>query len=140
MTVQELKSILKENPDKQMMLSLSVNRLSVPAHFHVTEVGRLTKKFVDCGGVKRQSESCLLQIWVADDIDHRINTTKLAKIMDFASDILADDLIVEIEYGEVASRYKFGLSQATKTLLLFSLDPIKTECLAPEKCGVGKCC
>jgi hypothetical protein len=55
MTVQELKSILKENPDKQMMLSLSVNRLSVPAHFHVTEVGRLTKKFVDCGGVKRQS-------------------------------------------------------------------------------------
>jgi hypothetical protein len=26
----------------------------VPAHFHVTEVGKVTKKFIDCGGVVRE--------------------------------------------------------------------------------------
>jgi len=28
----------------------------VPAHFHVTEVGYVTKDFFDCGGTRRRDE------------------------------------------------------------------------------------
>ncbi len=30
----------------------------VPGHFHVTEVGRISKHFIDCGGTVRQGRSC----------------------------------------------------------------------------------
>ena len=26
----------------------------VPAHFHITEVGEITRKYIDCGGIQRQ--------------------------------------------------------------------------------------
>ncbi len=29
---------------------MQVNEALVPAHFHITEIGLLTKHFVDCGG------------------------------------------------------------------------------------------
>jgi hypothetical protein len=67
----------------------------VPDHYHITEVGRLQKDFIDCGGTIRSLASCLLQIWVADDKDHRLQTTKLAKIMEVAGAVLkSDDLPV----------------------------------------------
>ena len=28
----------------------------VPNHFHITEVGKVTKHFIDCGGVIRKEE------------------------------------------------------------------------------------
>jgi hypothetical protein len=43
------------------------------AHFHVTEVAHVTKRFIDCGGkLHDRQDACLLQTWVADDCEHRL--------------------------------------------------------------------
>jgi hypothetical protein len=73
----------------------------IPAHFHITEVGHVTKRFIDCGGTRRTLETCLLQTWVHDDVDHRLVAGKLATIFDRAGDVLPHhDLPVEIEYED----------------------------------------
>jgi hypothetical protein len=116
----------------------------VPEHYHITEVGRLQKDFIDCGGTIRSLSSCLLQIWVADDTDHRLKTTKLAKIMEVATPVLkSDGLPVEVEYEDGAiSQYPIAAVEVTPSGLLFHLGTKHTACLAPEKCGVdgGGCC
>ena len=116
----------------------------VPEHYHITEVGRLQKDFIDCGGTIRSLSSCLLQIWVADDTDHRLKTTKLAKIMEVATPVLkSDGLPVEVEYDEgTISQYPVVGVEVTPAGLLFYLGTKHTACLAPEKCGVGDggCC
>ena len=116
----------------------------VPAHYHITEVGRVRKDFIDCGGTVRSTTSCVLQVWVADDRDHRLETTKLAGIMGVAAGLLgSDDLPVEVEYEEgVISQYPIGGMEVTPSGLLFHLGTKHTACLAPEKCKVGDsgCC
>jgi hypothetical protein len=117
----------------------------VPDHYHITEVGRVDKNFIDCGGTTRSLASCLLQIWVADDKDHRLQTTKLAGIMKVAGAVLrSDDLPVEVEYEHATiSQYPLAGVEATPAGLLFYLGTKHTACLAPEKCGVdggGGCC
>jgi hypothetical protein len=110
----------------------------VPAHFHITEVGRVRKDFIDCGGTVRQTTSCLFQVWVADDVEHRLNTSKLAQIVSVATPLLgADDLPVEVEYESGAiSQYPVSAVEFTPAGLLFHLGSKHTACLAPEKCGV----
>jgi hypothetical protein len=107
-------------------------------------VGRVQKDFIDCGGTVRAGASCLLQIWVADDTDHRLETTKLAAIMKVAVAVLqSDDLPVEVEYEEgTISQYPLGGAEVTPAGLLLYLGTKHTACLAPEKCGVdgGGCC
>src|SRR5689334_3766237 len=72
---------------------------AIPVHAHITEVGRVDKKFIDCGGTVRQLSVCSMQAWVAeDDKDHRLPPGKLARVLDMADPIMAgDDLEVEIE-------------------------------------------
>ena len=70
-------AVLSENPAAAVHLMLPDGDF-VPAHFHVTEVGRVHKDFIDCGGTVRSATTCVLQVWVADDTDHRLDTTKLA--------------------------------------------------------------
>jgi arsenate reductase len=86
----------------------------------------------------------VLQIWVANDVDHRLETTKLAKIIEIAGPLLkSDDLPVEVEYEDaVVSQYPLGGAEITPAGILFSMGAKHTACLAPEKCGVGgdACC
>jgi len=117
------------------------DRSFVSNHYHITEVGRVQKDFIDCGGTVRSKVSCVLQVWVADDVDHRLDTTKLLGIMKAAGVILnSDDLPMEVEYEDAAvSQYPIGGVKSTPSGLLFYLGTKHTECLAPEKCGVGCC-
>ena len=116
----------------------------IPTHYHITEVGRLQKDFIDCGGTVRSLTSCLLQIWVANDTEHRLETTKLATIMQIAKPLLkSEDLPVEVEYEEgVVSQYPVASAEITPAGILFYLGTKHTACLAPEKCGVDGtgCC
>jgi hypothetical protein len=48
----------------------------LPAHFHVTEVGLVTKHFIDCGGVERRETVANFQLWEAGDYDHRLAPQK----------------------------------------------------------------
>ena len=53
----------------------------VPEHFHVTEVGQITKNFIDCGGVIRTEKVVNFQLWNADDYEHRLKPGKLLNII-----------------------------------------------------------
>ena len=143
MTVKEFRAALAGHPGVKMHWMLPDNSF-VPAHYHITEVGRVQKDFIDCGGTVRSLQACVLQVWVAGDVDHRLETTKLAGIMDVAAPLLrSDELPVEVEYeAGVISQYPIGGMEVTPSGLLFYLGTKHTACLAPEKCKVGDtgCC
>jgi hypothetical protein len=71
MTLQEFKALLHKNRGRQFQLLLP-HGAPVPVQFHITEVGRVEKTFVDCGGTLRTRRTCQLQVWIGPDDDHRI--------------------------------------------------------------------
>jgi len=142
MNLKNLITMLDDHKDVALHIQLPSGE-QVPEHFHVTEIGRIQKDFIDCGGTVRRSVSCLLQAWYAHDIEHRLVAGKLAKILKVSKKVLGeDDLPVEIEYGvDAAVCYNLVDVKSTNGLI-FILEGKKTDCLAPDKCGVkvNKCC
>jgi len=141
MIVSELKAILEEKPDRNLHIMIP-SSFFVGDHFHITEVGRVQKTFIDCGGTRRESISCMLQVWVADDRDHRLLAGKLAKILNMAGSVLGSDgLPVEVEFGEpVVSQYFINDFRTTPEAITFMLGGKQADCLAPDKCGITGCC
>jgi hypothetical protein len=109
------------------------NGSAVPAHFHVTEVGKVTKNFIDCGGTIRREEAANFQLWSADDRDHRLHPSKLMDIIALSEQILGlEDLDIEVEY-QAETIGKFGLEfDGTQ----FLLTTTQTDCLAKDRCGI----
>ncbi|RPG36834.1 MAG: hypothetical protein CBB72_003490 [Muricauda sp. TMED12] len=130
MKLEEVKSAL-ENLDT-IAFQLPNGDL-VPNHFHVTEVGKITKHFIDCGGTVRNEEVVNFQLWNADDYDHRLHPEKLVHIIELSQKTLdIGNLEVEVEYqGQTIE--KFALEFDGKNFLLASKE---TDCLARDKCGV----
>ncbi len=143
MNLTEFKSTLSANPDRPLAFVFPDGGF-IPRHFHVTEVGHVSRNFIDCGGTRRRTESCLLQAWVADDVDHRLDTTKLAGIFVHAHEVLPhEDLSVEIEYEhDVVSQFPVVSSSVEDGTLVFHLGLKHTDCLARELClpDGGGCC
>ena len=105
----------------------------VPEHFHVTEVGLVTKHFIDCGGVERLEKVVNFQLWNADDVEHRLKPQKLLNIILLAEEKLGiGDLEIEVEY-QSDTIGKYGLEYDGKS---FQLVPKQTACLAEESCGI----
>ncbi|GAA0880116.1 DUF6428 family protein [Algoriphagus jejuensis] len=105
----------------------------VPTHFHVTEVGKITKHFIDCGGTVRNEEVANFQLWNADDYNHRLHPEKLVHIIELSEKVLQlEDLEVEVEY-QAETIGKFGLDFDGVNFLLTSKQ---TDCLAKDKCGI----
>ena len=138
---------LRQRPDAGLAFVLP-DGSAVPTHFHVTEVGRVRKDFIDCGGTVRSTDSCVLQVWVANDMDHRLKAGKLDMIIGLAKGILEDaDLPVEVEYdlGVITQFAVEGIDTSDKQITL-KLAGKHTACLAPELCGLddgdagGGCC
>ncbi len=79
----------------------------VPNHFHVTEVGKITKHFIDCGGTERKEEVANFQLWNANDYDHRLHPKKLLNIIELSEKILKiGDLEIEVD---ISSRYDWKI-------------------------------
>ncbi len=75
------------------------NGTFVPEHFHVTEVDRSPKNFIDCGGVIRSEKVVNFQLWNADDFEHRLKPAKLLNIIKLSEDKLGiEDAEIEVEY------------------------------------------
>ena len=105
----------------------------VPSHFHVTEVGKVTKDFIDCGGTVRHESVVNFQLWQADDYDHRLHPEKLSKIIELSQKTLGiGDLEIEVEY-QASTIGKYGLDFDGKN---FKLTSKQTDCLAKDKCGI----
>lgn len=105
----------------------------VASHFHVTEIGKVEKHFIDCGGTVRRENVINFQLWEANDYDHRLHPEKLVHIIELSERILElPDLEIEVEYqGETIGKY--GLDFDGKHFLLTTT---KTDCLAKSACGI----
>ena len=106
---------------------------TIPAHFHITEAGVVTKNYIDCGGTKRSESKVVFQIWVANDTDHRLKAEKLLDIVELAEAIHGyQDLEVEFEYqGETICKY--GIQNSLGQFLFVNKF---TDCLAKDQCGI----
>jgi len=107
----------------------------VPKHFHVTEVGKITKSFIDCGGVLRKEEVVNFQLWNATDYNHRLHPEKLMSIIELSEKLLKiGDLEIEVEYqAETIGKYGLDFDGGN-----FILTTKKTDCLALDACGIPK--
>ena len=105
----------------------------VPQHFHVTEVGNISKHFIDCGGTERKENVINFQLWTADDFDHRLSAQKLIDIIALSEKVLnLDDLPIEVEYqGDTIGKYGLEFNGTS-----FNLTTKQTDCLAKENCGI----
>ncbi len=105
----------------------------VPNHFHVTEVGKVTKHFIDCGGTLRNEIVANFQLWEANDYDHRLHPEKLIHIIELSDKLLnLGNLEIEVEY-QSATIGKYGLDFDGTNFLLTTKQ---TDCLAKDNCGV----
>jgi hypothetical protein len=105
----------------------------VPNHFHVTEVGQVNKRFIDCGGTIRQENKVNFQLWEANDFDHRLHPKKLVSIIELSEKKLAiEDLDIEVEYqNKTIGKYNIDYNGNN-----FLLTNTLTDCLAKDNCGV----
>ncbi len=143
MELNDLVVTLKTHQNSSIDIMLPTGEL-VPEHFHITEVGRVQKDFIDCGGTTRRSEYATLQVWVANDYDHRLLAGKLADIINLSKskiNFMDGYLPIHIEYGEdKISTYIISEVEVTSGGILFILSGTSTDCLAKDKCRVSECC
>jgi len=135
MKLSELKNVLAGKPEAHLRFLLP-NGEFAPAHVHVTEVARVDKRFIDCGGTLRTESVCRLQTWHAQDVEHRLSAGKLMMILAKAEGVLlTDDLEVDVEH-EVGFISQFPLEaiEAATEELVFRLGIRHTACLAEDKC------
>ena len=130
MTLSEIKNHLKHLETIAFQLP---NGELVPKHFHVTEVGKISKHFIDCGGTVRTENVINFQLWEANDYDHRLHPEKLVNIIELSENVLKlDDLEIEVEYqGSTIGKYNLGFNG--KNFLLLNKQ---TDCLAKDACGI----
>ncbi len=130
MKLSEVKNILENVDNLRFELQ---NGSSVPTHFHVTEVGMITKNFIDCGGTVRSEKVVNFQLWNANDTDHRLEPQKLLNVISMSEKILGiEDSEIEVEY-QTETIGKYGLDFNGETFVLTSKQ---TACLALDACGV----
>ena len=135
MTLHDFYTLLSQHPDKTLQLVLPGGN-TVPQSFHVTEVGRVQKTFLDCGGKLHQTDTCQIQAWVGDDEDHRLAVSKLVKIFQKSALLLpGGGAPLEIEYEDgVLSQYPIASHSITDNAVIFQLERKHTDCLAREIC------
>tara|TARA_Y100000589_G_C27167889_1_gene635459 strand:+ start:1638 stop:2108 length:471 start_codon:yes stop_codon:yes gene_type:complete len=128
MKLSALKTILQELDNIEFILP---NGDKVPEHFHVTEIGKIEKKFVDCGGTLRNETIINFQLWTANDYDHRLSAQKLKSIVELSEkELLLDDLEIEVEYqSDTIGKYDLDHSDGK-----FILRNTTTECLGGDSC------
>ncbi|MFT5877392.1 MAG: hypothetical protein ACI8SA_001253 [Dokdonia sp.] len=131
MKLSEVKKILEGT--ESISFQLPDDRF-VPQNFHITEVGVITKNFIDCGGTIRSESKVNFQLWEDEnDIDHRLKSGKLLDIILLSERILGiEEAEIEVEYQE-STIGKYGLEFNGKT---FVLTNMATDCLAKDKCGI----
>ena len=130
MKLSEVKNILPTLENVSFELE---NGTFVPEHFHVTEVGMISKHFIDCGGAVRTEKKVNFQLWDANDIEHRLKPSKLSNIIKLSEEKLGmKDAEIEVEYqGDTIGKY--ALEFNGKNFVLLSTT---TACLASDSCGI----
>ncbi len=140
MKLNELREFLQSRPKSRLNVVFPDGDLIEP-EFHVTEVGYVVKNFIDCGGTRRKSETCVLQTWVSEnDKTHRLCAGKLATILSSAADLIpSSEIPVELEYeGCNVVQYPLKEIEIVDDELRLVLGKKHTDCLAKDSCGCGE--
>ncbi len=135
MHLSEFKKSLSQHPEKLLQFVLPIGT-KIPPHAHITEVARIDKHFIDCGGTVRKESACRMQIWFADDTEHRISAGTMLKVLEKAAKVLgADDLVVDFEYEAPFIAQFPATSMAPEgNALVVQLGIRHTDCLAKDTC------
>lgn len=131
MTLKEVKDRL--SLFKEVSFSME-DGTKVPSHFHVTEVGEINKRYIDCGGNLREERVANFQLWTAEDVDHRLSAEKLTSIIRLSEErlLISENLPVEVEYqSSTIGKYRLAFEEDG-----FVLKSTLTDCLAKDKCGI----
>lgn len=130
MKLSQVKTILKTVETVNFNLP---DGTAVPEHFHVTEVGLITKNFIDCGGTVRKENVVNFQLWDANDFEHRLKPQKLLNIIELSEKILGiEDFEIEVEYQDTTIG-KYDLDFNGNDFVLLNKQ---TACLAQDQCGI----
>lgn len=130
MKLSEIKQILQSVENVEFQLE---DGRFVPEHFHVTEIGKVTKNFIDCGGTIRKEEKVNFQLWNANDYEHRLKPAKLLHIIQLSEEKLGiEDSEIEVEHQDKTIG-KYDLEFNGKN---FILKNKLTACLAEDACGI----
>ena len=130
MKLSDIKSAIEPLNSIQFILP---NGTFVPLHFHVTEIGLISKEFIDCGGTMRHEKVINFQLWEANDFDHRLAPKRLSEIIKLSEEKLGlPNIEVEVEYqSDTIGKYDLEFDGAN-----FVLVSKQTNCLALDQCGI----
>ena len=134
MTLIDLKNEVEANPERFVRIVLP-NGDYIPAHAHITEVGHLVRNFIDCGGQTGREEKILLQTHVGNDVEHRLRSARLAKILELGNRVIPNaDLDVDVEYDCcVVAQYPIAEIRPDGKHLNLILQRGRTQCRAQER-------
>ena len=130
MKLSNIKEILPTLNNVEFQLE---NGTFVPQHFHVTEVGQVTKNFIDCGGIIRTEKVINFQLWHTNDFEHRLKPSQLLNIIKLSEEKLGiEDHHIEVEYqSDTIGKYNLEYNGE-----IFVLKNKTTACLAEDACGI----
>ncbi len=130
MRLSDIKEILPALDNVEFQLETGA---FVPVHAHVTEIGVITKHFIDCGGTIRNERVVNFQLWNATDFEHRLTPAKLLNIIKLSEEKLGiEDAEIEVEYqSETIGKYDLEFNGKH-----FVLKNKQTNCLASDRCGI----
>jgi len=112
-----------------------------PVHAHLTEVARVEKRFIDCGGTVRTRVSTRVQLWAADDTEHRVSCGKCLEILGRGAALIESDALpfeVELDLPYLSLFEAVGTAREGDELVVL-LSPVKADCLAPDVCVPSAC-
>ena len=131
MKLSEFKDILYSIDSLSFFLE---NGNQIDPHFHITEIGEVKKRFIDCGGQTRNENYINMQLWHANDYEHRLSPKKTIEVIELSESKLdLNDLEIEVEYqSDTIGKYSLFFNGNVFVLLNKLAD-----CLDKDKCGIS---
>jgi len=140
MTLAAFSQALAANPSLGLRFRLPTGPLT-PIHLHLTEVARVEKRLIDCGGTVRTDVSARLQLWASDDTDHRVGCAKALQVIGRGAELVGSTALpLEVEYDlPFLTVFPVLGSVVEGDQRIFLLGARHADCLAPDVC-VPKAC
>lgn len=140
LSFEAFRQVLAADPSLGLRFRLPTGGLT-PIHLHLTEVARVEKRFIDCGGTVRTEVSARLQLWSADDTDHRVDCAKALQVLARGADLIGSTALpLEVEHDfPLLTVFPVLGSVIEGRERIFLLGAKRADCLAPDICVPTAC-
>lgn len=143
MKTHEFLSLLKENPNKNLLFEYKPGEL-VAANYHITEVKNVTIDSVDCGAGTDFWKETIIQLWESPREKGKRDYMSAYKAFSILNKVdklkpMEKDVEVKFEYSNPnfhTAQLFVNAHQVAGENLVFHLGVEKTDCKAKETCGV----